>query len=48
MLPEKDLALLEQMVEESFADSSTQSALWGWVDYADEHTFEAEICLTEK
>lgn len=48
VLPEKDLALMEQMVEESFADSSTQSALWGWVDYADEHTFEAEICLTEK
>ena len=48
VLPEKDLVLMERMVGESFVDQSTQSALWGWVDYPGEHAFEAEMYLAEK
>ena len=48
VLPEKDLVLMERMVGESFADQSTQSALWGWVDYPGEHAFEAEMYLADK
>ncbi|SFF92142.1 hypothetical protein [Prevotella sp. KH2C16] len=48
VLPGKDLALMEQMVDESFMDESMRSALWGWVDYTGEHDFEAEMYLSEK
>lgn len=43
ILARKDEELMERIVLSTFEDHSLQSILTGWLDYQDDHTFEAEL-----
>jgi 3-oxoacyl-[acyl-carrier-protein] synthase-1 len=48
ILSSKDETLMNEVIQSTFIDKTIQSMVAGWVDYQDEHTFEADIKLYEK
>ncbi len=48
ILPEKDDALMTQIVKATFGDTDTRSMLCGWLDYQDDRHFEADLYIVEK
>jgi 3-oxoacyl-[acyl-carrier-protein] synthase-1 len=48
ILHERNDELIDQMLEASLGDPSTQSILGGWIDYEDDEHFEARITLNIK
>lgn len=48
ILPNKDDALMEQILQMSFFDASVNHVLTGWLDYEDEAHYEADLYLVEK
>ncbi len=42
-LSKRDDALIRQLVSQAFADASTTSVLFGWIDATDDDHFEAEL-----
>ena len=47
ILPEKDEALMQQIIEASLRASGTQRAVCGWVDAASETSYECELAVYE-
>ena len=45
ILPDKDEALMQQMLEASLAGTDTQAAISGWVDAESETCYECELTL---
>ena len=45
MLPDKDERTMLDIIRATFADSATKSAIAGWVDYENDESFEADVCL---
>ena len=48
ILPEKDEQQMKEVMESTFMDPTTKSMLTGWIDYEDEHHFEAELRIVER
>lgn len=48
ILPEHSDALIQQTLEASFGDPATKSILGGWIDYADDEHYEAELYIEVK
>lgn len=48
ILPHKDEQQMREAIESTFVDTTTQSVLTGWIDYEDEHHFEAELRIVER
>jgi 3-oxoacyl-[acyl-carrier-protein] synthase-1 len=48
VLPQKDEKVMTQIVEDSFQDEHTTSAICGWLNCDDEDYFEADLYLVEK
>jgi len=48
ILPEHSDALIQQTLEASFGDPTTKSILGGWIDYADDEHYEAELYIEVK
>jgi 3-oxoacyl-[acyl-carrier-protein] synthase-1 len=48
ILPERDDALIQQIAFASFGDPATKSILGGWLDYADDEHYEADLYIEEK
>ncbi len=46
ILPQRDEALMAQVVNASMTDGSASSALTGWIDYPCDEHFEAEFIIT--
>lgn len=44
----KDETLMQKVIESTFADKTLHSMVTGWIDYQDDHTFEADIKLYKK
>lgn len=47
ILPEKNPAVMQQVVQATLCGSGTTTAICGWLDYASATTFEAEINLVQ-
>ena len=47
ILPEKDEALMQQIIEASLRASGTKRAICGWVDAASETSYECELAVYE-
>lgn len=48
VIPQKDEKMMMQIVEDSFMDEHTTSAICGWLNCDDEEHFEADLYLVEK
>lgn len=48
ILPQRDDALMWRVAKVSMAGSGLQSAVVGWLDYEDEHHYDADFYLIEK
>lgn len=48
ILSNKDEEQMRDILKASFLDSQTNSAISGWIDYKDEHHFEAELYLVKR
>lgn len=48
ILDRRNDSLAESIISASFVDNATQSILWGWLDYRDDNSFEAELYITDK
>lgn len=48
ILSNKDEEQMRDILKASFLDSQTNSAISGWIDYEDEHHFEAELYLVKR
>ena len=48
VIPQKDEKVMMQIVEDSFMDEHTTSAICGWLNCDDEEHFEADLYLVEK
>lgn len=48
ILPQRSRRQMDTIVQASFLDSATQSALTGWVDYDDSGNYEAELQIVER
>jgi 3-oxoacyl-[acyl-carrier-protein] synthase-1 len=44
----KDESMMQKVIESTFTDKTLQSMVTGWIDYQDDHTFEADIKLYKK
>ncbi len=47
ILPSKDEAQMQEVLETISMDSETKSVLAGWIDYEDENHFEADLMIME-
>lgn len=47
ILPSKDEAQMQEVLETISQDSETKSVLAGWIDYEDENHFEADLMIME-
>ena len=47
ILPSKDEAQMQEVMETITMDSETKSVLAGWIDYEDENHFEADLMIME-
>lgn len=48
MMDTKDETMMQDILRCAFSDTTLQSIVAGWIDYQDEHTFEAEVKLIRK
>ncbi len=48
ILPEKDGQMMTRILTATFGDTATESILGGWIDYQDDHHFEADIYIVDK
>ena len=48
ILPEKDARRMHDILQTAFSDSVTKSILGGWIDYADDGHFMADIAIYER
>ena len=48
VIPQKDEKVMMKIVEDSFMDEHTTSAICGWLNCDDEDHFEADLYLVEK
>lgn len=48
IMTSKDEAMMNQVIASTFIDKTLQSMVTGWVDYQDDHTFEAELKLYKR
>lgn len=48
ILPDKDEALMHEVLCTAFADRRTASVISGWIDYGADGTFEADLFLAEQ
>ena len=48
ILSSKDEILMNRVIESTFIDKTMQSMVAGWLDYQDDHTFEADFKLYKK
>ena len=47
VLPEKDEAQMQEILQTAFMDRQTKSAVTGWLDYEDDSHFEADLYIVE-
>lgn len=48
IIPDKNEKLMQTILQTSFSDSKTTSIIGGWIDYADDGNFGADIGIYEK
>ncbi|MCC8038036.1 MAG: 3-oxoacyl-ACP synthase [Bacteroidales bacterium] len=48
ILPEKDPALVEQIISATFADEEIDQVLGGWLEYIDETHYEADLAIYKR
>ena len=48
IMSSKDDTLMNRVIASTFIDKTLQSMVAGWIDYQDDHTFEADIKLYKK